>query len=34
MILEYELLQMKASAKLKEALEAKKNAIIHGIEYG
>ncbi|WP_289731762.1 DUF6783 domain-containing protein, partial [Thomasclavelia cocleata] len=34
MVLEYELLQMKASAKLKEALEAKKNAIIHGIEYG
>jgi hypothetical protein len=25
---------MKASAKLKEAIEVKKNAIVHGIEYG
>lgn len=34
MVMEYELLQMKASAKLKEAIEVKKNAIVHGIEYG
>lgn len=34
LVMEYELLQMKASAKLKEAIEVKKNAIVHGIEYG